>query len=503
MYDLVIRGGLVVDGSGRPAFRADVAITGRQVAAVGELGRVQSRQWMDAGGLVVSPGFVDIHSHSDTVTLEDGRAMSKVMQGVATEVIGNCGTSGGPVPGTTYGQYLQSLEMAKTSVNLAGLVGHGNLRTLLMGEGAGKATPETLENMKDLLARCLEEGAFGLSSGLEYPPGFFADVHELAGLCQVVAGRGLYSTHLRDEGPGLEEAVREALEVGRRSRVAVQISHLKSVGPEHWGQLPATIALVEAARDEGLDVMFDVYPYTASSTSLSIVVPEWAHDGGRQALVARLGDPDTRRRIEEESRRRTERQGGWHRMVVTSVTAPEHRQYEGLNLTEIGQALGKEPWDAAFDLLIASQGQVGVIRHAISPDDVACAIAHPLSIICSDGRALSRDIEQKVHPRNFGAFPRVLGKYVREEGLLTLEWAIAKMTSRAANRVGIPGRGILAPGYWADVTVFDPRSVQDQATFAEPLRYPSGICHVLVNGTAVVRDGQHTGALPGRVLRRQ
>jgi N-acyl-D-amino-acid deacylase len=521
MYDVLLRGGFVIDGSGQEPKKADVAIQGDRITLVGNAGRSEAALTLDVSGLSVSPGFIDIHSHTDTSTLKDSRGMSMVMQGVTTEVAGNCGGSAAPVaPGSardavsregvdvtwsSFLEYTRTLERAGTSLNVASLIGHGNLRRMVIGDGDSPITLAHLNEMSYILTRALDEGAFGLSSGLEYHPGMFANVDELAFLCKTVAQKGAYySSHMRQEGPGLLDAVREQIAVGKGSGAAIEISHLKSVGPENWGRLPTAISLLEEARLQGIDVTYDLYPYTASSTSLSIILPEWGHDGGREALVARLLNTDIRRRLNEEATARTMKQGGWARIVVTSTRKPQNKRFEGLPLTEIASIMEKEPCDAAFDLLIADGGGTGIIRHGMSDEDVAYGIKYPLGMVCSDGRAMPLDETSggKVHPRNFGTFPRLLGKYVREDRLLPLQDAIKKITSQPARRAGIAARGLLQPGYFADITVFDAATIKDVATYAEPFQLPTGIRHVFCNGVAVVRDSQHTGAVPGRALLR-
>lgn len=525
--ETVILGARVIDGSGAPWFRADVAVAGDVIAGIGKIGPVEGAANVDGTGLYLSPGFVDIHSHSDTVTLIDGRAAAKVMQGVTTEVVGVCGSSAAPLGErgspeasdmaaalAAYGkeldwasvsEYLSRIEQAGTSVNIATLVGHGTLRNNVIGRDMRPATPAEVARMAELLDAALRDGAFGLSSGLEYPPGFFADVDELAGVARPLASRGgIYASHIRNEDETLMESIREAIAVGRRAGVPVEISHLKVIGPMYWGKVRNALQEIEKAREEGIDVAADAYPYTASSTSLGIVLPDWAHSGGHQATVKRLLDPETRAKLKEITSKGTEMLGGWSLIVVTSVKSPQNRIYEGKNLDEIAREMGLDACEAAFRLLVEEEMQVSIVRHGMSEEDVAFVLASPLVSFCSDGRALAADGPLRrgtVHPRNFGAFARAIAKYARDDRVLRLEEAVRKMTSLPASRARLARRGLIKPGFFADLVLFSLSDIKDTATYLEPWQYPSGIEGVWTNGTRVVESGRHTGRMPGRALR--
>lgn len=533
VLDLVIRGGMLVDGTGNPWVRADLGIRGGRIAVVGHLDGACGRRVLDATGMVVAPGFVDIHSHSDLALLVDGRALSKVLQGVTTEVVGNCGLSAAPLLGpaleylqdtarfladhlpwnwTSVEEYLTELERRGVSVNVATLVGHRTLRVGVMGHTARAAAPEEIASMAALLDRALEEGAWGFSTGLAYAPGSWADQGELVELCRVVARHhAFYSSHIRDEEGGVVEAVREALEVSRLSGEPIEISHHKGVGRHHRGQAEDTLRLIGEYRlRAGVDVSFDVYPYTAASTWLSAYLPAWATEGGRQALLERLARAEDRARMREGMRQQLfeghDPPAVWREFLVARVGRAGGHPYEGKSLAEIAVLRGQDPYEAAFDLLLEGQGLVQVIRFETTEAEVMTLLRHPLSLIGSDGSALAAEGPLAVghpHPRNFGTFPRVLARYVRERGVLSLEEAIRKMTSGPASRVGIRDRGLLLPGMWADVVVFDPGRIRDTATYREPKRYPEGIAWVVVNGEVVVEEGHHTGARPGMVLRRR
>ena len=523
----MILGARVIDGTGAPWFCADVAVADGIITGVGKTGPVEGAENVDGSGLYLAPGFVDIHSHSDTVTLIDGRAAAKVMQGVTTEVVGVCGSSAAPLGGkdgfearemaktlaahgkeltwSSVSEYLCGIEEAGASVNIATLVGHGTLRNRVIGPEMRPATADDVAKMAGLLDDALEDGAFGLSSGLEYPPGFFADVEELAGVARPMARKGgIYASHIRNEDETLMESIEEAIEVGRRAGVPVEISHLKVIGPMYWGKVRDALRAIEQAREEGIDVAADAYPYTASSTSLGIILPGWAHSGGREATVRRLEDPETRAKLKDITTRGTEMLGGWSLIVVTAVKSDKNKVCEGKNLDEIAQAMGLEPCEAAFRLLVEEEMQVSIVRHGMSLDDVALVLASPLVSFCSDGRALAADgplRQGTVHPRNFGAFARAIAKYSRDYRLLRLEEAVRKMTSLPASRVRLARRGLLKAGFFADLVLFSLSEIRDTATYLDPWQYPSGIEGVWTNGVRVVRSGRHTGNTPGRALR--
>lgn len=531
MYDLLIRGGEVIDGSGRAGFTADVAIERDRIAAIGQLGDVPARRVIDARGKVVSPGFIDIHTHSELPLLVDGRAMSKVMQGVTLEVVGNCGTSPGPWTAAverrlrrlapaddelqqwrweSTGDVMAKLEARGVALNVAFLVGHGTLRTAVMGAEQRPPRPDELEAMQSLLRRELEHGALGLSTGLIYAPSMYADTDEIAALAQVLRSYGrIYTSHVRGEGDTVVQAVSEAIEVGRRAGVPVQVSHLKVTGRHNWGRGPELLALIERARSDGVDVMADQYPYIASSTTLTAVLPPWALSGGTDAMLQRLADPAQRAMIRRQI---TEGAPDWPNPLMRGCTFddivlasfPPNANWEGASVSAVAAELEVEPEEAVLRLLEAAGGDVAIIRFAMSEDDVRTIMHHPLVMVGSDGSSLAADgplARGKPHPRSYGTFPRVLGHYVRDERVLGLPEAVRKMTGLPALRMGLKDRGRLAIGFKADVVVFDPSTVAEAATWVEPHRYPVGIEWVIVNGEPVVADGRHTGARPGRVLR--
>lgn len=529
-YDLVLRGGTVVDGSGNPWFVGDVAVRGDRIAAIGHLPAGAGRREIDVAQLVVAPGFIDIHSHSDTLLIEDGQAQSKIRQGVTTEVLGE-GTSPGPRRGRmlppadpqqaaiarwpTLASYFQALERGGVSVNVASYVGMDNVWQCVMGASFEHPTTDQLAEMKSLLDEALGEGACGMSSFLAMPPGSLATTDEIVELCRVVARRGgIFSSHIRHEGVDVVESVREAIAIGERARLPVDIIHLKIADQKLWGHMPELVALIDAARQRGVNVQANVYPYTRGNNNLSSIIPPWAHEGGRERMLARLKDASLRPRLKRDIRdglpgwynHYTAVGGDWSRMLV-AAKGP----YQGLTMDRVialrqGKAADADPLDVLVELLIEEGGSVSTVYAHHTEDDMNLALAQPWCSVGSDGSAYA--IEGPLrrgnpHPRNFGTFPRVLGVYVRERHVLRLEDAVRKMTSLNAGKLGIYDRGLLRAGNFADVTVFDPAKVVDHATYAEPFQYNDGIEYVLVNGTVVLDRGRHTGERPGRALRHQ
>ncbi len=528
MLDVKIEGGTVIDGTGAPGWRADVGIRDETIVAVGDLSREPAGRGVRATGLMVTPGFIDVHSHSDWRLWGNRRAESKIRQGVTTEVVGNCGFSPAPAsaefledlrafalhvpPGMDFrwrsvGEYLRAFDGEGCALNVAHLVGHGTLRIAAMGFARRPPTARELSLMQRLLAEGMEAGAWGLSTGLIYAPGSFATTEEIVAVAGAAArGRGVYASHIRGEGATLLAAVGEAIRVGRENAMPVQISHIKAAGRPTWGGVARALALVDAARAEGLDVMADVYPYTASSTMLRTLLPDWALEGGVDAMLHRLDDPATRARIRQDIEAPTGGQSiaarvGWDSIMVSSCT--RRKDAEGRRLSEIAAAEGRDPFEAALALLRDEGGKGYMILFQLDEADVRCALGHPAVMIGSDGSALAPHGDMataKPHPRSYGTFPRVLGEYAREQRVLSLPQAVHKMTGLPARRFGLGDRGLIAAGAKADLVVFDPGRVADQATYEDPHRYPVGIEHVLVNGRFVVRDGEHSGSLPGRVL---
>jgi len=538
LYDIVITGGRVFDGAGNPWFWADIGIKDGRIAAIARVqpglpspleGRAAT--CIDARGLVVTPGFIDMHSHSDATLLINPTADSKIMQGITTEVIGQCGSSIAPVtekslptlraamrgfidadtewPWRSYGEYLNQLAAQGTSINVAGLVGHGPVRVAAMGFEQRPPTADELRTMCSLLQRSIDEGAFGWSTGLIYTPGSYAELNELTALGAAAAhSGGIYFTHMRSEGEGIFEAVAEALAIGRGANSPVHIAHLKAAG---WaqGKAPDLLAALEEARAGGLDVTADQYPYVAGSTGLSALLPPWAHEGGRDKLLERLSDPAQREQMARDMKGRLPgwdndfRCVPWTNVMISRCEANE--SYEGRHIQSIAEELGRDPYDTVFHILWEVDPGTSMVIFMMREDEVALMMRHDLVMVGTDGSAIKPEGplgQGKPHPRSYGTFPRILGKYVREDGSLTLQQAVRKMTSAAAGRLGLRDRGQIREGWWADVVAFDPAEVADQATFTDPHRYPVGINHVLVNGQHVVSAGRHTGKLAGQVLRK-
>jgi len=529
-HSILIKGGTVLDGTGSPPARLDVAVDGARISGLYRHSDAKAAVTIDATGKMVCPGFIDIHSHSDLHLLGNPLAESKVLQGVTTEVVGNCGTSGAPLNGsargyaedvaedlcvevdwTTMDEYLLRLHNIRTSVNVATLVGAENIRRAVLGERDVKPSQEDLDRMKRMVADAVLQGAFGLSTGLIYAPGCFASTDEISSLAAVSSSLGgMYASHIRGEGRTLVKAVQEAITIGRTAGVRVQISHHKACGTASWGRVRETIAMIERARSGGVDVAFDVYPYTASCTSLDSILPPWARDGGKRAVVERARDPQLRPRLAREMETPSEEweasaaEIGWDRISVIDLKTKANKRFENMTVAAVAKALGKEPADAALDLIAEEDDHVSAIYHEISEDDVVTVISNPLAAIGSDGcaeRAYGPCSSSAVHPRSFGTFPRVIRRYVIEKKVLTMEEAVRKMTSLPAGRLGLEDRGTLAPGMAADVVVFDPQRIRDLATFDDPRRYPEGIDYVIVNGAITVEHGQHTRERAGLVLR--
>lgn len=502
-YDLVISGGTVVDGSGAPGYRADVAVNGSRIVLVSRspLAAAQARRTIDARGLVVAPGFIDLHAHLDPI-LRMPDAESHVRQGVTLALGGPDG--GGPYP---FGAYLDSVAARPLGMNVAFLAGHNTIRRRVMGSVDRDPTPEELERMKRMVAESMGQGAFGLSTGLRYIPGYYSKTAEVVALATVAADSGgIYTSHLREEGLGLIEGVAEALEIGRLARIPVVLTHHKAIGQPMWGKSAVTLAMVDSARRAGTDVMIDQYPYTASSTGLDVLVPPWALAGGDSALRRRVADAFLRdsilRGIVELLK--NDRGGGDIRRVQFASVGWDP-SLNGRTLYDLVLREGKAPTleNAATVVLDAVlKGGASMVFHVMDEGDVRRIMKHPQTMIASDGR-LSRPGESVPHPRNYGTFPRVLGKYVREERVLALEEAVHKMTGMPAARLGLKDRGCIAAGCVADITVFDQAKVRDVGTFEDPHRYPEGIPYVIVNGVPVVDGGRFTEARPGQVLRRQ
>jgi N-acyl-D-amino-acid deacylase len=509
-----------MDGSGNPWFHADVGIEGNKITAIGNPKDKAARRVIDADGMIVAPGFIDIHSHSDYPILIEPEGHSKIRQGVTTEVIGNCGSSAAPMnqdlkkyrdkydkaqlgenfefSWNSMKEYLELVRSKGISFNIVPLVGHGTLRQNTVGNDNRPPTREEYKEMKRLLVQSLDEGAWGLSTGLIYTPNLYAKTDEIIELVQILKERdGLYTTHIRGEGDTLIEAVEEAIKIGEETGVKTQISHFKACGSKNWGKSENTLKMIQDARDRGLDVTFDQYPYIASSTGLASILPAWAHEGGAENLLQRIADPETREKLRAEP---TEEMEDWTRLLVAH--AANNPEYEGKTVQDIAEEEGKTPFDAMCDMLISEDAQVAIILYEMCEEDVQRIMQDPNGMIGSDGRAMSPEGvfgKGKFHPRYYGTFPRVLGYYVKS-GVINLEEALRKMTSAPAQRLGMKDRGLLKEGFIADITIFDPDTVNDDATFIDPHRYASGIPYVIVNGVVVIDKGKHTGALPGKPL---
>ena len=530
-YDLIIRGGRVVDGTGRAGFTADVAVKGDRVAFVGRLPvRAKARRVIDARGLVVAPGFIDLLGQSEQNLLIDPRGMSKVMMGVTTEVTGE-GGSVAPmnerlikededfyrrynltVDWRTLDEYFRRLERQGAGLNLATFVGATQVRAYVVGFDNRAPTRDELERMKSLVAEAMRDGALGLSTSLQYVPARFAKTDELVELAKVArAYGGIYATHQRSEANALDSSLAEVFEVAQRASIPVEIWHLKTAYRKNWGRMPEVLGKIRAARARGLDVTADVYPYTAASTSLTACLPPWALEGGTERMLARLRDAATRERIKRDISRDSSEweniylgSGGASGVLIGSVVNRELESAQGKRVSEIAKEQGKEELDALLDFILADRGQTGAIYFMMNEDDLRAALQAPFVKICTDSGARATDgplAGSKSHPRGWGSYPRVLSRFVRDEHLLTLEEAVHKMTGMPAARVGLSDRGVVRVGAFADITVFDPARVRDRATFEEPNQYPEGIEYVLVNGQVEVDGGRRTEANAGRPLR--
>ncbi len=499
-YDLVIRNARIVDGSGNPWFRGDVAIRGDSIARIAPAIREPARRVVDAGGQVVAPGFIDIHSHARSGIFEIPTAENYLREGVTTFVEGPDGSS--PVP---LAPFLADLELLQKSVNVAAFIGQGSIREKVLGEVDRAPTPAEMQAMRALVAQGMDDGAFGLSSGLFYVPGAFSTTDEVVELARVAGCRGgIYVSHMRDEAGRILESVRETVAIGERGGLPTQVTHHKVIGAKNWGRSVETLKLVDEARARGVDATIDQYPYTASSTSVgAALMPAWAQEGGEDKVRARLKDPAEHARIRAETERliREERGGGDPKRVVLSECEWDS-SLDGKNLVEAAARRGLPPsieGAAEAALWIVAQGDCGGIFHAIGEEDLERILRHPATMIASDG-GIPIPGEGVPHPRSYGTFARVLAVYVRERGVLTLEEAVRKMSSFPAARLGLADRGLVRPGMKADLAVFDPAKVRDVATFEKPHQYSEGFSLVVVNGQIVLENGVVTPARPGRVL---
>jgi N-acyl-D-amino-acid deacylase len=529
-HDVIVRGGLVYDGLGGPPILADVAIDDDTVSAIAAPGSLEGAREIDAAGLAVAPGFVNVLSWANESLLIDGRGQSDIRQGVTLEVMGE-GWSMGPlnermrkdrlarqkdlryeIPWTTFGEYMEHLEQKGVSVNVASFVGATTVRVHEIGYEDRPPTAEELDRMRELVRQSMREGALGVGSSLIYAPAFYADTEELVALA-AAAGEygGMYISHIRSEGTGLLTALEELIEIARRAGVPAQVYHLKAAGRDNWPKLDSAIARIEAARAEGLEITADMYTYTAGATGLDASMPPWVQEGGYEAWAERLADPEIRSRVAREMRTPTDAwenffvaSGSPDKILLVGFSADSLKPLTGRTLAEVAELRGTTPAETAMDLVIQNGADVGTVYFLMSEENVRKKVALPWVAFDSDEAALAPEgvfLESNPHPRAYGSFARLLGRYVRDEGVIPLEEAIRRLTSFPAETFGIERRGVLAPGAYADIVVFDPETIEDRATFAEPHQYAVGVRHVFVNGVHTLEDGGHTGATAGRFVR--
>jgi N-acyl-D-amino-acid deacylase len=498
-FDLILSGGRVVDGSGNPWYRADIGINGGRIAAVGDLRAAQAKQRVDASGLVVAPGFIDIHSHTVRNLAENPNLENIVRQGVTFALDGQDG--GSPIP---LRPLMDKVAGSKPVVNFGWFAGHGSIRTTAMGLVNRKASPEELQRMRDLARSAMLDGAFGLSTGLFYVPGNYASTDEVIEIAKVVGELGgMHISHMRDEAAGILDSVRETIRIGEEGNLPTQVTHHKIIGAASWGKSAETLRLIEDARARGVDVSVDQYPYTASHTGSAAMFPQWSLEGGRKSLLERMEAPETRARIKAEVIRRIrEDRGGGDPKNVQFNRCDFDASLNGRTLADATASRGlpvtiENAAEVALD--IQQKGGCSAIYHAISEADVERILKYPGTMVASDGDAPAFGAGSP-HPRSYGTFPRVFARYVREKRLLTLEDAVRRMTSLPATRLKVGDRGLLRPGMFADVVVFDPERITDRSEYAKPHQYAEGVRDVLVNGEFVLRDGKMTGARPGRVV---
>ena len=528
---MIIRNGKIIDGSGNPWVSGDVAIRGNRIAAIGHLDTgAHARRVIDAAGLVISPGFIDMLGQSEIALLIDNRSLSKLSQGITTEITGEGGSIAPQnkvtlaslepeleqlyhlkVDWTTLAGYFQRLEKTGTPLNIGTYVGAAQVREAVIGDEDRAPSPQELEQMKSLVAQAMQQGAFGLSTALIYPPGHYAKTEELIELAKV-AGQygGIYGTHMRSEGQSEVAAINEALRIGREGHLPVEIFHLKVVGKARWSSMPKIVAMIQAARDAGQDISANMYPYIAGGTALASSLPPWVADGGTEKLLQRLHDPAIREKIKKEMA--TEHptwenlylgSGGASGVLVAGIANQDLKKFDGQTLAHIAETQKKAPLDALFDLVIADKAQTGAIYFIANENDLKFGLQQPWTSLCLDANELSLDgplFEPHTHPRAFGAMPRFLGHYVRDEHLLPLEQGIRKMTSLPAQREHLVDRGLLKAGFFADITVFDPATIRDRATYQNPTQLSEGIRYVFVNGALEYENGRLTGATAGAVL---
>jgi N-acyl-D-amino-acid deacylase len=528
LYDLIIRNAKVIDGTGNPWFRGDVAVDGASIAAVGVVTEEAARV-IEADGLCICPGFIDVHAHGDFTPFDKTVVDYKLRQGITTEVNGNCGFSAAPLDPSTVGlvrqyvegfiapeqgvpwnwrslgEYLDTIAQARLAINIAPLIGHGALRAAAMGYEQRAPSIAELDTMKALMREAMEQGAFGLSTGLVYVPGVYAQTEEIIDIAKVAARYGgLYATHMRNEGERLFEAFDEAIQIGRGAEIPVQISHHKAAGKANHGKVRETLKRLEVERAHGLDITLDQYPYTASSTTLASVLPPWASVGGVPKILERLRDRAMRRAIKAELAADPQhgenmiRGCNWDEILIASVKSARHKVCEGKSLQQIAEMRQEEPLESVFDLLLDEECAVAMIMFTMAEEDVRTVMCHPSTMIGTDGIWS----HGKPHPRIYGTYPRILGTYVREQRLLSLEEAVLKMTSFPAKKFGLWKKGVVREGMDADLVIFDPETINERSTFQEPHQYPTGLPYVILNGQVVVNQEWYTRKLAGQVVKK-
>ena len=532
-FDLIIKGGEIIDGTGKPSFQADIGIKEGKIVKISNIDE-KITTTIDAKGLVVSPGLIDMHNHADHAILAFPNAECYIMQGVTTSLVGNCGLSMAPINSKnleltknylspflrsdfdykwdwrTSKEYFEKIKKNNTAINLAPLVGQGTLRIAVKGFDMSDASKEEMKVMKTILKQELEDGAFGLSTGLVYPPGSYTTTEELVELTSVLKEyNALYTTHLRSESDELLESVEEAIKIGEENNISVEISHHKAIGRANWGKVKESLRMLEKARQRGVDINCDVYPYTAAMTTVSSLLPPWTLEGGVEKMLARLNSQEERLKIEKdiiEGRMKGEnwiRGIGWGNIMVAECPLDKEAEGKSLEILFKERHQSQRPFKAFFDWLIKIKGEATMVFFCMDEEDVKRVISSPLSVIISDSWVIAPSGGGRPHPRGYGSFPRVFGKYVREEKILTLEEAIKKMTSLPANRIGLKDRGIIKEGCWADITIFNKDEIRDKATFENPHQYPEGIYYVIVNGKIAVEQGKITGLKSGQILKRK